>query len=140
MHTMSPVLGILKQQVALVASLTPRTTVAWIFEASQRGDPLLIQYFEELDLRKNENPLPMEHCIMSKKSGEPALEVADFIVSAAGSQTRRQLRGASGFAHDYQDVFHQVPQQFAQFALITEVGAQAESNEAFVRGVRPRTD
>ena len=136
MHTMSPVLGMLKEQIARVVELTPCTTVALIFESSQRGDPPLMQHFGELDLRDNDKPLPTEHCLMPKKSGEPALEVADFIVSAAGSQTKRQLRGTSSFAPDYRDVFHKVPREYAQFCLITEVGAAAESNEAFVRGLR----
>ena len=74
---------------------------------------------------------------MPKSSGESGLEIADFIVNAAGSQARRQLRGISGFAQDFQAVFHRVPRQYGHFFIITEVDGNAENSEAVVRGLRP---
>jgi len=46
---------------------------------------------------------------MPKSSNEPGLEVADFIVGAAGSQVQRHLRGQDGMAADFRTVFCQLP-------------------------------
>jgi hypothetical protein len=135
MHTMVPVIGMLKAQIGRVAARVPCTTMALVFESSQRGDPLIMQHFEELQLPANGKLLPTEHCFMPKSAGEPGLEIADFIVNAAGSQARRQLRGTPGFAQDYEAVFHQLPSPYAEFFLITDVGGSAEGREAYVQGV-----
>jgi hypothetical protein len=136
MHTAAPVMGILKQQVCRVAALTTCRTVALVFESSQRADPVLMKHFGELELEENGRALPVEHCIMPKSAAEPGLEIADFIINAAGSQTRRHLRGTSGFARDYEAVFHQLPRPFGQFSLITEVDGDREGRSASVQGVR----
>lgn len=139
MHNMAAVTAMLKQQVARVAALTPCSAVALIFEQSQRGDPLLMQHFGTLALEENGNPIPTEHCIMPKRTAEPGLEVADFVVNASGSQARRQLRGRSGFALDYQKVFHQLPLPYGQFCLITDVHRSADDARVTVTALRPNT-
>jgi hypothetical protein len=135
---MAPMMGMLRQQVAQVASRTPCGTVALIFESSERGDPLVMQHFGILELEENERSIPTEHCIMPKSAGEPGLEIADFIVNAAGSQARRLLQGTLGFAQDYQAVFHQLPSPYAQFCLITDVSANAESGMVSVDLLRAK--
>jgi hypothetical protein len=136
MHTMSPVFGMLKEHVARLVSGIPCKTVALIFESSERGDPLVERYFGELSLQQGDHVLPTEHCFMPKSSGEPGLEVADFIASAAGSQARRRHRGTSGFAKDYEAVFFQFPPPFSQFFHIAEVGGSPEDHQAWVQGTR----
>ena len=76
--------------------------------------------------------IPVDHCFMEKKYGEIGLEVADFIVSAAGSQTRRVLRAAMGFAKDFQDVFQAVPRVLVRFCLIKFVTGPDQSEEALI--------
>jgi hypothetical protein len=135
MHTVAPVLGMLKAQIARVAARVPCTALALIFESSQRGDPLIMEHFGELQLPTTGKALPTEHCLMPKIAKEPGLEIADFIVNAAGSQARRQLRGTPGRARDYEAVFHQLPPAYAEFFLITDVGGSVERREAYVQGV-----
>jgi hypothetical protein len=43
---------------------------------------------------ENGSPIPIECCFMPKSAGDPALEVADFIVNGVGGQARRNLKTA----------------------------------------------
>jgi uncharacterized protein DUF3800 len=138
MHTMAPVMVMLKQHIARLVSVVPCTHVALIFESSDRGDPLVRQYFGELGLRATDIDIPIEHCFMPKSSREPALELADFVASAAGSQTQRYHRGQTGFARDYEAVFHAFPVPMSQFFHIAGVGGSREDQEAWVEGVKRR--
>lgn len=136
MHTMAPVMGQVKLHIARIVERLPCSTVALIFESSARGDPLVRQYFGELGLLEEGRPVPTEHCFMPKSAGEPGLEIADFVASAAGSQAKFYHRGKTGFAKDYQDVFHQLPPPYGQFFHITAVGGSREENETWVEGTR----
>jgi hypothetical protein len=91
MHAMTAVMGTLKQHIARLASRLPCTSVALIFESSERGDPLVQKYFGELGLVEDGRPISIEHCFMPKSAAEPGLELADFIASAAGTQARFYL-------------------------------------------------
>jgi hypothetical protein len=73
---------------------------------------------------------------MPKSAREPALEIADFVTSAAGSQAKFYYRDMPGFAKDCQDVFHVFPPPYSQFFHITEVGGSAENGEAWIDGAR----
>jgi len=136
MHAMAVVMGTLKQHLARLVAVLPCSTVALIFESSERGDPLVRRYFGELGLLEDERPIPTEHCFTPKSAREPGLEIADFVASAAGTQARFYHRGKQEFAKDYQAVFHQFPPPGSQFFHITEVGGSSEKQEACVQGVR----
>jgi hypothetical protein len=97
MHPAAPVMGTLEQQINGLANLLPCDGVAIIVETSQRADPVLKQNFGELKSEVVQSAHPTEYFLMPKRSAEPGLEVADFIISAAGSQVgtahrRRQER------------------------------------------------
>jgi len=126
MHAMAAVMGMLKQHIARLVSRLPCTTVALIFESSERCDPLVRRYFGELGFLQEGRSIPTEHCFMPKSAGEPGLEIADFVASAAGSQARFYHRGRTDFAKDYQAVFYQFPPPFSQFFHIAEVGGSRE--------------
>ena len=52
---------------------------------------------------------------MPKSAREPGLEVADFVISAAGSEVQRRLRGKAGHAPDFSDVFCRLPAEGARY-------------------------
>ena len=43
---------------------------------------------------------------MPKAVGDPALEVADFVMHAVGRQARQRVDGKVGFERDFAAVFH----------------------------------
>ena len=77
--------------------LTPRfaplpVEVAFIHEGFDRADQWLDRYFGESVVMVEGKRVPSHHGIMQK--GDEALEVADFIVQAAGNQARRGSEAA----------------------------------------------
>jgi hypothetical protein len=109
MHPCVPVLGQLRKDMAVVAGMLQCKRVWMIMESSQRADPIIKSCFSQLMPMNNSRALSVQKCLMPKSSNEPGLEVADFIVSAAGSQVRRRLRGQSGHASDFKEVFCRIP-------------------------------
>jgi hypothetical protein len=136
LHSAQPVMELLKKYVASIASHTPCKSVALVFESSQRGDPLLQTYFGALELADGDTMIPVEHCVCPKSTGEVGLEIADFIINAAGSETRRRMRGTPGFSKDFQDVFHSVPSPLIRFCLIDAVVGNEHAEMAHLRELR----
>jgi hypothetical protein len=87
-----------------------------VFEESQRTDRLAATYFRPYGSLE----LPVHMFRMSKKAAvEPLselLEVADFVVHAAGGQVRSHLKGVPwGARRDYQAVFGIADQTLVEF-------------------------
>lgn len=80
--------------------------VALIFEASQRGDALVEQFFGGTSIQISGKKIPVKKGLMPKSASNAALEVADFIVNAAGGQSRHWHDGRQGFRADFEAVFH----------------------------------
>jgi hypothetical protein len=135
MHPCVPVMGQLREEIAIVASLLPCKTVWIIVESSQRADPVVRSCFAQLTSLNAPHPISVEHCFMPKNSNEPGLEVADFIVSAASSQVRRRLRGSSGPAPDFKDVFCRLPIEGCRYREVSNVALDA-GGVVSVSGVR----
>ena len=94
--------------------LTPRfrpipAEVAFIFEASERGDALVQRYFSDIVVTIAGSRVPIHLGIKPKWAGDEALEVADFIVQAAGRQARRWDTGDERFRRDFESVFQANP-------------------------------
>ena len=64
------------------------------------------------------------------------LEIADFIINAAGSQTRRHLGGKRGVSPDFQDVFGRLPLEGCRFSIVTAVDDGYEDGRIRVQSVR----
>lgn len=136
MHPAVPVMGTLEQQINGLANLLPCDGVAIIVESSQRADPVLKQHFGELKSEVVQVAHPTEYFMMPKSSAEPGLEVADFIISAAGSQVRRIVEGRNGFAPDFKDVFDRLPREGCLFDCVMEVEGSPETGRTQVQGIR----
>jgi len=136
MHPTVPVMGGLHEHVVGVAERIPCTAIAMVVESSQRADPMLKQHFGELQLANKELILPAQHWLMPKSAAEPGLEIADFIINAAGSQTRRYLKGQPGVSPDFQDVFGRLPLKGCRFSIVTEADDGYEDGRVRGQSVR----
>ena len=92
-----------------------------IFESSNRADRLIEDAFGDFSLREDGQPVPVECYFMPKSAEDPALEVADFVMHAVGRQARRKIEGRTGFAPDFQAVFHFMERKLTSFVEITGV-------------------
>jgi len=83
--------------------------IALIHEASDRGDELVERYFGPTTFKIDGKTLPVHHAFMPKSADE-ALEVADFVIHAAGRLARaKAFQGPVGFGKDFKAVFHSNP-------------------------------
>lgn len=102
-------------------------SVAFIHEASERGDELLKRYFGITEYRLDGKLMPAEHCLMPKAAGYEALEVADFIIQAAGNEALRRARGGRVPRRDAEAVFH-VDQTLVSFFAIDSAELNNQSS------------
>jgi hypothetical protein len=121
MHPCVPVMGRLQEDIAIIANMLPCKGVWIIVESSQRADPILKACFSQLVPIGSALPIPVTKCLMPKSSNEPGLEIADFIVGAAGSQIQRQLRSQDGVSPDFRDVFCQLPPVGCRYSTVSNV-------------------
>jgi hypothetical protein len=92
----STIAKVLQARIADIARWTDFDSLAVIFESSQRADRLIEEAFQGFGLEENGAPIPVQCHFMRKEHGEPALEVADFVMhcrasSAAEPQEARRL-------------------------------------------------
>lgn len=112
---------ILQQRIADIARWKAFDSLAVIFESSQRADRLVEDAFQGFALEEGGKPIPVECYFMRKEFGEPALEVADFIMHAVGRQARQNLKKRGDFAPDFCAVFHSVDRKLASFMEVASV-------------------
>jgi Protein of unknown function (DUF3800) len=137
MHSAEPVIGMLEEHIDGIARLVPCSGVMIIVESSQRADPILKQLFGKLKSEGVERVRPVEYCLMPKSSAEPGLEIADFIISAARSQTKRLAEGKAGLARDFADVFDRLPREGCRFSYVAEVvDDDSEDGRRGIKGFR----
>lgn len=97
-----------------------------VHEEGQRTDHLAAAFFDGYSLTLNEQgqarDLPFLKFRMPKSANEPFLEVADFIIHAAGAQVRTSLKGKDwGRRLDFQSGFATADPTLAQFLEVTAV-------------------
>ena len=113
----------LQNRIVDIAKWTPFFELHVIFEASGRADRLMEEAFGDFRLEEEGKPIPVECFFMPKAVGDPALEVADFIVHAVGRQARHRLQSQEGFVRDFAAVFHTVDAKLASFISVDRVEA-----------------
>jgi hypothetical protein len=123
-----PVMGQIQNEIAFIASVLPCERVLIIIESSQRADGIAQACFSQLVPLHSARSLPVVKSLMPKRSNEPGLEVADFIVSAAGSEVQRRLRGQDGHAPDFNDVFCRLPAVGCRYREVSHVHIDENGN------------
>jgi hypothetical protein len=114
-----------KRYEELTFRLAPKPAeVAFIHEASDRGDPLLERYFGTTEVTIDGQKIPIHHLLMRK--GDEALEVADFVVHAAGGQARSWLKTGKPIRKDFAAVFHSNP-QLTSFISVDRAAGPSEA-------------
>jgi hypothetical protein len=103
---LTTIAGVLKNRIIDLAKWMPFTEVNVIFEASDRADRMMEEAFGDFRLEEGGRPFPVECFFMPKAAGDPALEVADFVMHAVGRQARQRVDGKEGFVRDFAAVFH----------------------------------
>jgi hypothetical protein len=95
----------LLRNLAAVLNRAQCTGVTTVFESSERGDRLAKEFFPAARARSGEKEIPLRWGTMAKTAGEPGLEVADFIMHAAGNQVRLHEQGGDRYRKDFACVF-----------------------------------
>lgn len=104
-------------------------SVAVIFEHSQRTDPLVRKVFspqtDHLSDVANRWRVPTQFYLASKAAAEPLVEVADFIVQAAGTAVSRNITTGAAFLNrrDFASVFEGGRSRRAAFIRLDELGS-----------------
>ncbi len=113
----------LQRRIAEVASWTAFESIAVILESSQRANRLIEQALQDfrVEIKEDDKPVPIEFYFMEKKHGEPALEVADFVMHAVGRQARQNLKKRGDFVPDFRAVFHGVDRKLFSFSELSSV-------------------
>jgi len=104
----------LVQQVMAISRFYRLDSLGFIIEDSERTNAAVAQAFAGVQFKDNRgNLVPASWNFLPKASREPGLEVADFVLHAAGGQVRHRLQGKKGFRKDYDAVFRtKFPTQF----------------------------
>jgi hypothetical protein len=108
----------LLRNLAALLSRMACSGVTTVFEHSHRGDKLAQRLFPLVRASSQDRAIPLRWGSMKKAAGETGLEVADFIMHAAGTQVRNAESGNKQKRMDFKVVFDDVDQKFVEYALI----------------------
>lgn len=112
---------VVKRRIVEVAKWTPFREVKVIFESSDRANDLIEAAFSRFHIEENGQAIPVECYFMPKAAGDPALEVADFVMHAVWGQSRRRMANRAGYGRDFEAVFHGVDHRLVSYMEVTAV-------------------
>jgi len=130
MSPIQTIARVMRNRFAQISAWQPFSSIAIIFEASERADRLIERAFGELQASIDGNPVPIECFFMPKSAAEAALEVADFIVHAIGGQARANLLAQAPLRRDFRSVFDIPDQRLTSFVSINFVTVNSPTAQA----------
>jgi len=102
--------GMLMERVLDMATASKTTAVTVIFEHSQRLNRPVYESLAGRIISDGVNQSPVHVHFLPKAANSASLEVADFVMHAAGGQLRRRVQGKyCPTRKDFQSVFWRVP-------------------------------
>jgi len=110
-----------------IAQHIPFTSLAFVFEGSDRTSALVERAFSTLEVRVGRpdgvRNIPLHFFWGGKALAEPALEVADFIMHAAGGAVRAHRAHHTPFLdrRDFRAVFGDLPEHLVSFLLVNDI-------------------
>jgi hypothetical protein len=96
------------------------TDIAMIFENSSEGNKNINKYFRKMDYKKLGIKVNIENYV-AKKGIIKGLEVADFIIQAAGTQTRNGIGIKNNFRKDFSSIFIECDNDLQKFIAVNKV-------------------
>jgi hypothetical protein len=119
---------VLEGRISDIAQRTLCREIKVIFEASDRTNKLIEEAFQDIEFYRGSKRIPSECGFMPKSVGDPALEVADFVMHAVGRQGRHNLQQRGSFVPDFCAVFHAVDPKLTSFLEVEAVIVGAPVN------------
>lgn len=113
--------GVLEKRIDHIVQMTLCNEVKIVFESSERMDARIEGAFQAFEFFRGGKRIPTECGFMPKIAGEPALEVADFVMHAIGRQARHNLTRRGSFLPDFCAIFHAVDPKFTSFMEVEKV-------------------
>ena len=105
----------LKRRILDILRWQPFESVEVIFEHSQRLAPKIESVFSNFDIQEYGRPIAACLSWMDKSAGEPALEVADFLANAIGTEVRHRIARRPGHAKNFETFFHNADRRLVSF-------------------------
>lgn len=130
--------SLMKRLENVALTFWPFSSIIFVLESSERADRLAIKYFGPYDklegIGADDRPvvLPITKLFADKPAAVSGLEVADFIMHAAGKCVYGggTGNGQARSRRDFQAVFASVPATLASFMEISAVNPSASPTES----------